>query len=179
MSPEPSGHVGSAQPTPEFAVQQAGTDLVAGPPAPSPPIFIAVALVALSIAGPFIFVAYGTPSLLLGITAVAVAIAGMLTMFAAIRAQLRRRADPTARRRASISRAGITLHPTLAAADDLHFIWDEIENAQLMPAAFIVHANNSAPKPGRYAVRFGKLITSRAEITSALNAKAGNAQKPV
>ena len=99
-------------------------------------------------------------------------------MLAAIRAQLRRRADPTARRRASISHAGITLHPTLAAADDLHFIWDEIESAQLMPAAFIVHANNSAPKPGRYAVRFGKLITSRAEITSALNANAGNTQKP-
>ncbi len=151
----------------------ATTYLVAGPPSPSPPLLIAVALVALSIAGPFIFVAFGTPSLLLGITALAVALAGMLTMLAAIRAQLRRKADPASRRRVSISQAGITLHPTLSAADDLHFLWENIDKADLMPATFIVHAGHSAPKPGRYAVRFGKLITPRADIISALDFKSG------
>jgi hypothetical protein len=166
------------QPGLESPAQPAGIDLIAGPPAASPPLFIAVALVALSIAGPFIFVTDGTPSLLLGITALAVALAGMLTMFAAIRAQVRRRADPTSRRRVSISRAGITLHPTVSEADDLHLVWDNIENAQLMPAAFVVHANTSAPKPGRYAIRFGKLGTPRAEIISALDSKAGNIQRP-
>jgi hypothetical protein len=162
------------QPAPD-SPQAAGTTtyLVAGPPSASPPLFIAVALVALSIAGPFIFVAYGTPSLLLGITALAVALAGMLTMLAAIRAQLRRRADAASRRRVSISQAGITLHPTLSTADDLHFLWENIDNAYLMPAAFIVHAGHSAPKPGRYAVRFGKLMTPRADIISALDFKAG------
>jgi hypothetical protein len=150
----------------------ATTYLVAGPPAASPPLLIAVALVALSIAGPFVFLAYGTPSPLLGITALAVALAGMLTMLAAIRAQLRRRADPAPRRRVSISPAGITLHPTLSTADDLHFRWENIDKAYLMPAAFIVHAGHAAPRPGRYAVRFGKLITPRAEIMSALDVKA-------
>jgi hypothetical protein len=162
-----------------FQVQPAGTDLIAGPPAASPPLLIAVALVALSVAGPFVFVAYGTPSLLLGITALAVALAGMLTMFAAIRAQLRRWADPTSRRRVSISRAGITLHPTASEADDMHFIWDNIEHTQLMPAAFIVHAKTSAPRPGRYAIRFGKLATPRADIISALDAKAGEVRESV
>jgi len=158
-------------------VQPDGIYLVAGPPAASPPLLIAVALVALSIAGPFIFVAYGTPSLLLGITALAVALAGMLTMLAAIRAQMRRRSDATSRRRVSIGRAGITLHPTTSEADDLHFVWNDIENAQLLPSAFIVHAKHSAPKPGRYAIRFGKLGTPRADIIAALDAKAGNVQR--
>ena len=156
----------------------AGIDLVAGPPAPSPPLLIALALVALSIAGPFIFVADGTPSLLLGITALAIALAGMLTMLAAIRAQLRRRADPESRRRASISQAGITLHPGIFAADDLYFPWENVDNAYLMPAAFIVHAGSSAPKPGRYAVRFSKLATPRAAIIAALDLKAGTLKEP-
>jgi hypothetical protein len=156
---------------------QAGIYLLAGPAAASPPLLIAIALVALSIAGPFIFVADGTPSLLLGICALAVALAGLLTMLAAIRAQTKRRADAAIRRRVSITRAGITLHPTPALADNLHFAWDDIENTHLMPAAFILHAHATAPKPGRYALRFGKLVTPRADIVSALSTKAGHAQE--
>ncbi len=159
-----------------FGVQ---TDLVAGPPAPSPPLFIGIAIVALSVAGPFVFVADGTPSLLLGVTALTVALAGMLTMAAAIRAQLRRRADPAIRRRVSLSPAGITLRPMHSDAGDQHFIWAHIEHANLLHAAFIVHANGSAPNPGRHAVRFGKLITPRADILSALASRAGTVQEPI
>jgi hypothetical protein len=145
-------------------------ELVAGPPAASPPLTIAVMIVALSIAGPYIFLADGTPSLLLGITAVAVAVAGMITMIAAGRAFLRRRADAAARRRVSISPAGITLHPTREAADDLHFAWEHITAANLMRAVFFVHAGPAAPNPGRHAIRFGKLVTPRSDIISVLDA---------
>lgn len=151
-----------------------GTYLLAGPAAASPPLFIAVAIVALSIAGPFIFVADGTPSLLLGICALAVALAGLLTMLAAIRAQTKRRADAAIRRRVSITAAGITLHPTTAATDNLHFPWDDIENTHLMPAAFILHAGDAAPRPGRHGLRFGKLVTPREDILAALNARRPN-----
>jgi hypothetical protein len=146
------------------------TELIAGPPSASPPLLIAVMLVALSIAGPFIFVADGTPSLLLGITAVAVALAGMITMLAAVRAQLRRRADAAARRRVSISHHGITLHPTPAPSGDVHFPWEHITGVQVATAAFILQAGPEAAKPGRHAIRFGKLVTPRRHITSVVDA---------
>jgi hypothetical protein len=152
----------------EPAPAQGGTYLLAGPAAASPPLVIAIALVALSIAAPFIFVADGTPSLLLGICALTVALAGLLTMLAAIRAQTKRRADAAIRRRVSITAAGITLHPTPAEADNLHFPWDAIENARLMPAAFILHASDAAPRPGRHGLRFGKLVTPREDLLAAL-----------
>jgi hypothetical protein len=144
------------------------TDLIAGPAAANPPLPIAIALVALSIIGPFIFVADGTPSLLLGFAAVAVALAGMLTMVAAVRAQLHRRADTASRRRVGITSLGITLYPTRSEADNRHFAWDNIGTAQLMPAAFVIDTRASAVKPERYVLRFGKLITPRDDIVSAL-----------
>jgi hypothetical protein len=164
----------SSQSSFEAAPAQGGTYLLAGPATASPPLFIAIALVALSIAGPFIFVADGTPSLLLGICALAVAVAGLLTMLAAIRAQTRRRADAAIRRRVSITAEGITLHPTRAETDNLHFPWNEIENTHLMPAAFILHAGAAAPRPGRHGLRFGKLVTPREDILAALNARRPN-----
>ena len=145
-------------------------ELVAGPPPASPPLAIALMIVALSIAGPFIFLKDGTPSLLLGITAAAVAVAGMITMLAAARAHLRRRADAAPRRRAHVSAAGITLHPSREAADDQHFDWAHITQAELAQTTFFVHAGPDAPRPGRHAIRFGKLVTPRADIISVLNA---------
>lgn len=155
------------------------TQLIAGPPAASPPLLIAVMLVALSIAAPFIFLKDGSPSLLLGLTAVSVALAGMITMVAAVRAQLRRRDDAQARRRVSISRNGITLYPTPSEADNLHFDWDNIDTAHLLPAAFIVQADKAAPNPGRYAIRFGKLITPRPDILTALASRPKKVQEPL
>jgi len=152
--------------------------MIAGPPAASPPLAIALMLVGLSIAGPFIFVADGTPSLLLGITALAVALAGMITMVAAIRAHIRRRADITARPRVGIGPEGITFYPTLQPSDNLHFSWNDITNVQVAPAAFIVHAGPTAPRPGRHAIRFGKLVTSRSDIISALDEIRPNSGNP-
>jgi hypothetical protein len=143
--------------------------LIAGPPAASPPLFIALMLVGMSIAGPFIFLKDGTPSPLLGITAIAVAIAGMITMIAAMRAQRRRRADSTARRRVGITRAGITFYPTLHPGDNVQFAWEDITSVQMAPAAFILHAGPQAAKPGRHAIRFGKLVTPRSDILLALD----------
>jgi hypothetical protein len=129
---------------------------------------MAMMLVALSITAPFIFVADGTPSLLLGITAVAVALAGMITMLAAIRAHRRRRADAAPRQRVSIQRHGITFHPTAEPADNLHFPWEHIENIHVAPAAVILQASPAAAKPGRHVIRFGKLVTPRSEIIAAI-----------
>ncbi len=154
----------------EFGPNSGEADLIATAPAASPPLFIAIALVALSIAGPFIFLADGTPSLWLGVTAVAVALAGMITMLAAIRAQLRRRADAAARRRVSISVSGITFYRTPAPKDIEHFPWQDIASLHLAATTFILQAGPDAPKPGRHAIRFGKLVTPRSAIISAMDA---------
>lgn len=146
------------------------TELIAGPPAASPPLAIAFMIVGLSVAGPFIFLRDGTPSLLLGVTAVAVALAGLITMLAAIRAQQRRAADAALRPRVSISPSGVTLHPTPDAADDLHFPRAQIGGAQLLAAAFTLTAGPMAARPGRHVIRFGKLVTPRPDIISALEA---------
>ncbi len=144
-------------------------ELVAGPPRASPPLFIALLLVALSIAGPFVFLADGTPSLLLGITAMAVAIAGMITLVAAVRAHLRRQEDAAIRRRVLISPAGITFYPSRASARDAHFAWKHVTSAHLAQSVFYVEAAPDAPRPGRHAIRFGKLVTPRADIISRLD----------
>lgn len=150
------------------AAQSKEAALIAGPPRASPPLGIALMLVALSVAGPFIFLADGTPSLLLGITAVAVALAGMITMLAAIRAHRRRRADATPRQRVSIRRHGITFHPTPEPTGNLHFPWEHIERVHVAPAAFILEAGPAAAKPGRHTIRFGKLVTPRTDIIAAI-----------
>ncbi len=167
----------TGQPAPED-INGAETSLIAGPPAASPPLAIALMLLGLSIAGPFIFVADGTPSLLLGITALAVAVAGMITMAAAIRAQIRRHADAAIRRRVGIGTAGIIFYPTFQASDNQHFSWGDIINVQLAPAAFIVHAGPAAARPGRHAIRFGKLVTPRSDIISALDEATANCGSP-
>ncbi len=156
---------------PECAPAWRVTKLVAGPPTASPPLTIALLIVAMSFAAPFIFVADGSPSPLLGIAMIAVALAGIITLGAAIRAAGRRRADSTARTRVTISEAGITLHPTPHTRDDQHFPWHHIAGTHMARAAFFVHAAAGAPKPGRYAVRFGKLATARADILAALNSR--------
>jgi hypothetical protein len=158
--------------------RRAEADLIAGPPAASPPLTIALMLVALSIAGPFIFVTDGTPSLLLGITAVAVAIAGMITMVAAGRAYVRRRADAAARRRVRISFSGITFYPSVETSNSIFFSWDHITNVHVTQSAFIVQAGPAALKPGRHAIRFGKLVTPRADILSALEEIQSKVREP-
>ena len=159
---------------PDYAPAQRVTKLVAGPPSASPPFTIALLIVGMSFAAPFIFVADGSPSPLLGIAMIAVALAGIITLAAAIRAAGRRRADSAARTRVSISEAGITLHPTPRERDDLHFPWQHIAGTHMAQTAFFVHAASGAPKPGRHAVRFGKLSTQRADILAAL----GSLQPP-
>jgi hypothetical protein len=109
-------------------------------------------------------------SLWLGVTAVAVALAGMITILAAIRAQLRRRADAAARRRVSISASGITFYRTPAPKDIEHFPWQDIASLHLAATTFILQAGPDAPKPGRHAIRFGKLVTPRSAIISAMDA---------
>jgi hypothetical protein len=143
-------------------------DLIAGPPPANPPLFIAVILVGLGITAPFLFLKAGSPSLLFGIAVVALAGAGIITMSAAAAAQLRRRADAAIRPRASITKAGITLHAHPVSGIVLHFPAGHIRSARLLPGALVIQTAKAHPNPGRYVLRFGKLATPRAALEAAL-----------
>ncbi len=145
--------------------------LIAGPPPANPPLVIAVILVGLGIAAPFLFLKAGAPSLLFGIAVLALAGAGIITMSAAVAAWLRRREDAATRRRASISASGITLHARPAPAGDVrHFPADQIQSARLLPGALVIQTGKDHPNPGRHVLRFGKLAAPRAELEAALAA---------
>ncbi len=142
--------------------------LIAGPPPPNPPLIIALILVGLSVIAPFLFLKAGSPSLLLGIALLALAGAGVITMSGAATAQLRRRADAAIRPRASITKAGITLHAHPVSGIAQHFPAGQIHSARLLPGALVIQTAKDHPKPGRHVLRFGKLATPRPALEAAL-----------
>jgi hypothetical protein len=158
-------HPVSAQPPDEPTDE---IHLIAGPPPANPPLFVAFILVALSIAAPFLFLQAGSPSLLFGVAVLALAGAGLITMSSAAAAQLRRRADATIRPRASITKAGITLHTGPPAGSAQHFPAGQIQAARLVSGALVIHTAKDHPNPGRHVMRFGKLATPRASLEAAL-----------
>jgi hypothetical protein len=157
-----------AAPPPEQALEE--IHLIAGPPPANPPFFVAIMLVGLSIVAPFLFLQAGSPSLLLGIAILALAGAGVIAASGAVTAQLRRRADAAIRPRASVTKAGITLHPHPVSAIAQHFPAGQIRSARLFTGTLVIHTTKEHPKPGRHVLRFGKLATSRAALAAALSA---------
>lgn len=146
----------------------AETLLIAGPPGASPPLLVALLLVALSIVAPFLFLRAGAPSLLFGIAVLALAAAGIITLIAAISAQLRRRADAAMRPRARINAGGITLQAKPDNNSSLHFTAAQIASARLHGGTLVIQTIKSHPKPGRYVLRYGKLVTPRDALIAAL-----------
>lgn len=146
------------------------TQLIAGPPPANPPVFIAVVLVALGIAAPFLFLQAGSPSPLFGVAVLALASAGIMTMTAAVTARLRRRADAATRPRASITNTGITLHAGPLCGAARHFPAAQIRSARLLPSALVIQTVKDHSEPGRHVLRFGKLVTPRPALEAALAA---------
>jgi hypothetical protein len=144
------------------------THLIAGPASATPPFGIACVLTGLSVAAPILFLSSGAPGPLLGIAALALAGAGIITMAAAVAAQRRRRADSAVRPRATITREGITLHPSPANPRPRHFGAADIHSASLLPHALVIQTKTNHPEPGRHVLRFGKLDTPREALTAAL-----------
>jgi hypothetical protein len=137
-------------------------DLKAGPLPPQPPLVIAVIVVAIGVVAPFIYVRDGTPSLLLGIAALVVPIAGAVMLIDAIRARHRAARDRSVRTRARIDASGITL---LNSADNPQFFsWSDVKTTYLGPHILSVRLQDGS----RHAVRFGKLATDPARIREAL-----------
>ncbi|MDR3520420.1 MAG: hypothetical protein P4L54_02275 [Acidocella sp.] len=158
-----------------MTIQFPATDLIAGPSAANPPVFLAALVVLISLSGPYLFAMAGIPNLLLGIASGALAIAGIVTALAAAAAQKRYHADKQPRPRARITPDGVTFLPTPASNNAQVFALEHIAAVQLMRRALIVDTHQHHPKPGRHRLVFGPpYVTPHetlAQAVAALNAR--------
>jgi len=144
--------------------------LIAGPPPANPPLAVAILIVTLSLAGPFLFLRAGPPNLWLAGATLALAFAGIAALTGAIDAQIKRHADRAIRARAVISPACITFLPTPARPTSRHFMAAQVKSVHLLEAALIVHTTEHHPAPGRHILRFGQLASPRDQLAKAINA---------
>lgn len=131
--------------------------LRAGPPPTSPPLPIALMIVALGVIGPILFVRVAVPSPLLTIMAILLAIAGVVALLASVDSLRRRRADPLVRTRALIGPDGITLTPH--QADPEVYPWSDIYAAFASKSVLMLHLRGDGGKLTRRAIRYGALET--------------------
>lgn len=146
------------------------TELHAGPPPVNPPLFLAVVIVAIGIAAPWLFVRAGAPSPLLGAAALALVGAGIITVFATINAHNKRQADREIRLRACFSPSGVSLYRKPAPADAEFFPREQIKKIWLLKAALILDTTPDHPKPGRHRLVFSHLASPLDDINAAIAA---------
>lgn len=144
--------------------------LRAGPPPNSPPLPIALMIVALGIIGPILFVRVAVPSIFLTAMTLLLPLAGIVTLIAAIDSLRRRRADKLVRTRALIGPAGITLLPTPITTE--FYRWDEIADAEASKSILMLHLNAEGGRRTRRVIRYAALetplATLQAQIASSL-----------
>jgi hypothetical protein len=148
--------------------QAEDVNLVAFPPPPKPPLVIALAIILAGLIAPFLFLRAGSPSPFLAIAALALALAGVFALAGALHGRGRRLVDPNCRLRARISGTGITLYNSPPPAPGVFFPTHQISKIHLLPGALIIHTAETYPTPGRHVVRFSKLQTPRSDIIAAI-----------
>jgi len=158
----------SALPSASESAGRPGIQLLAGPPPANPPIFIAAIIVVLSLVAPILFLKTGAPGPLLGIAALALAVAGIVTASAAVKARLQRQSDLAVRPRVTVNADGITLHRKPAPAPAEFFPFDHIDEARLLAGTLILRINTANPAPGRHILRFGGPVSNRELLLAAL-----------
>lgn len=144
------------------------TELHAGPPPANPPLFLAVIIVGISIAAPWLFARAGAPSLLLGAAALALGIAGIITIFSTAIAHQKRQADREIRLRASISPSGVSFYRKPAPASVEFFPLKHIKKIWLLKGALVLDTTPDHPKPGRHRLVFSQLASPYNEVNAAV-----------
>jgi hypothetical protein len=143
-------------------------ELIAGPAPANPPFFIALAIILAGLVAPFLFLRATPPSPLLGVAALALGLAGIFALAGAIHGRRRVLSDPTCRIRACISTDGIALFKTPPPATGQFFPADQIVTVHLVQGALVIQAAETFAKPGRHAIRFGKLRSPPGPIIAAI-----------
>ncbi|HQT62156.1 MULTISPECIES: hypothetical protein [unclassified Acidiphilium] len=140
----------AAQPGGELALR-------AGPARPNPPLPIALMILLLGLAAPFVFVRTAQPSPFLTMMALLLPLAGTIAVIGAVESMRRLRADRAIRARAVIGVEGITLHRKPADAE--HHAWTDIASADVTATVLTLILRGEGGKRVRRAVRYGRLET--------------------
>lgn len=146
----------------------ASVELVAHPAPANPLMAIALAIVLAGLVAPFLFLRANAPSPLLGLAALALGLAGIFAFAGALRGRRQLRSDLECRTRARISGEGITLFKTPFPAAGLFFPAHQIAKVHLLRGALIIQTTEAYPQPGRHAIRFGKLVSHVATLSTAI-----------
>ncbi len=135
-------------------------------PAPSPPLVVAIALCALGLIGPYLFAQAGPGNNLLRVAALALPIAGLITLYAAVDSLVRARRQPGVHRRAVIDDDGVAfLVPPLTNA-----LWSDIAAAHITKSSLTLYVNRGSARHARYVMRFRGLQTSPQSVQAKIDA---------
>ncbi|MGC9268910.1 hypothetical protein [Acidiphilium sp.] len=131
--------------------------LRAGPAPVSPPLAVAFLILALGVAGPFVFVRDAVPSVFLTVAALLLPVAGGIAVIASVGSWRRFRADRAVRTRAIIGAEGIVL---MARHGEIErYRWAEIAAARVSASVLTLHLRGEDGKHTRRAIRYQGLET--------------------
>ena len=134
------------------------TAIIAGPPRPSPPLGVALGIIALGFAGPVVFVRTAVPSLFLTLTTLILPIAWLLALYGWLQSARQRRADRASRVRAEIAPDGIALLPR----PEMRRVYgyDEIAGVSVTRSELVLHLRGEKGKRRRHVLRYAGIETA-------------------
>lgn len=141
------------------------TSLVAGPPLPSPPLAVALGIIALGFAGPVVFVRAAVPSLFLTLTTLILPVAGCLALYGWLQSARQFRADRLKRARAEIGGTGIALLPRPGTRQV--FSWAEIAGVSVTRSELVLHLRGEDGRRRRRVLRYAGVETEPAAFGAA------------
>lgn len=136
------------------------TAIIAGPPRPSPPLGVALWIIALGFAGPVVFVRTAVPSLFLTLTTLILPIAGLLALYGWLQSARQRRADRASRVRAEIAPDGIALLPRPEMRRVYGYGYDEIAGVSVTRSELVLHLRGEKGKRRRHVLRYAGIETA-------------------
>ncbi len=140
--------------------------LVAGAPKPSPPMSIALLIVALGVIGPLLEVRTAAPNPFLTAMVFLISLAGIVAFAGALDGRRRWHMDRAVRVRAEIGRTGIVLRPQPDRQE--HIRWADIALARASQNALVLHLEDGGRR-WRRVVRYGVLVTPLAAIEARID----------
>ncbi len=140
--------------------------LVAGAPKPSPPMSMALLIVALGVIGPMLEVRTAAPNPFLTAMILLISVAGIVAFAGALDGRRRWHKDRAIRVRAEIGPTGIMLRPEPDCQE--HFRWTEIALARASQTALVLYLEDGGRR-WRRVVRYDVLVTPLAAIEASVD----------
>ena len=131
--------------------------LRAGPAKNSPPLPVALMILLLGLAAPFVFVHTARPSPFLTAMALLLPLSGTIAVIGSVESMRRRHGDRAVRTRAVIGADGVAL--LRRPAETEHHVWADIAAAEVTPTTLTLQVRGEDGKRLRRAIRYAGLET--------------------